>query len=141
MFKTDYHFESYLDTVYCRKYCMTLFNNGCGVLDINIENGRLNNIPRERRLCTRCITNNIEHEHQVLHVSLLQDNKTTFLKKSYCAWLSYYKFASLSKNAVLGLLKSIFYSMQRRTVVLIPVFVSSHDIYIICSVIFMSIMQ
>ena len=72
-------------------------------------------------------------------MSLLQDNKTTFLKKSYCAWLSYYKFASLTKNAVLGLSKSIFYSMQRRTVVvLIPVFVSSHDMYIICNVIFMS---
>ena len=36
MFKTDYHIESYLDTVYCRNYCMTLFNNRCGVLDINI---------------------------------------------------------------------------------------------------------
>ena len=41
---------------------MASFNIRCGVLDINIEYERLNNIPREQRLCSFCNTNNIDEE-------------------------------------------------------------------------------
>ena len=44
-FKSEYIFLKFLKQyIYCAKYWVVLFNFRCGLLDINIEDGRLSNM-------------------------------------------------------------------------------------------------
>ena len=118
-FKTDYCYEAYLDSIFCSKYRIALFNLRCGVLNINVENGRHNNIPREQRLCTLCKLKKIEDEYHFLLVCpCYRDIRSRFLKTYYCAWPSYNKYINLltlkSKKTILNLSKYIYVAMQRR---------------------------
>ena len=46
-------------------------------IDINIENGRHQNIPRHERLCNHCTLNEIEDERHVIFICPLYNNLQT----------------------------------------------------------------
>ncbi len=61
-FKSYYGKDTYVCTVYNRRYRLILARLRSGTLPLGIENEHFQNIPREFRLCTMCNDNDMEDE-------------------------------------------------------------------------------
>ena len=67
-YKHDFAFENYLDVLKENKYRVALTRFRLSSHDLNIEQGRYDNVPRHERICKCCRTNVVETEYNFLLV-------------------------------------------------------------------------
>ncbi|CAG2208135.1 unnamed protein product [Mytilus edulis] len=68
LFKTEFETETFLKRCLTRSQRSSISRMRCGTFPLEIEKGRVRNIPVERRTCKMCDTNSVEDEiHFLIH--------------------------------------------------------------------------
>ena len=68
LFKTEFETETFLNCCLTRSQRSSISRMRCGTFPLEIEKGRVRNIPVERRTCKMCDTNSVEDEiHFLIH--------------------------------------------------------------------------
>ena len=89
--------------------------------DLQIENGRYHNIPRENRKCVLCNLNQVESEfHFVMVCPLFTDLRRKYLPRFCWNFASHQKFklllSSQSKKNIVNLAKFLYQAFLRREI-------------------------
>ena len=110
--KHNFEIESYLNTLAEKKYRVALTRFRISAHNLEIENGRYENLPGEQRLCKSCNMNKIENEYHFLLVCPhFRELRSKYLKPYFCRWPTLCKFAQLlsstSKTTTFRLAKFI----------------------------------
>ncbi len=80
-FKDTYEVESYALSFMNRKHRSYLAQYQCGILPLEIENGRWQNKPVEERMCKVCESGEVENEfHFIFSCTLYNNIRATFLQ-------------------------------------------------------------
>ena len=125
LFKHNFEFENYLDSVNVTKYRYALTRFRVSSHKLAIETGRFYNIPRDQRYCIYCSMNVIENEyHFLLCCPFLNELRRSILKPFFCRWPTLNKFVILmTKSSIFKLSKFIYYANKKREI---------QDIYYFC---------
>jgi hypothetical protein len=123
MFKTDCRFEKYLQAVVINSHRVALTELRISPHNLHIETGRYTGVDRHLRVCLKCSMSVVENEYHFLLVCPYYfEIRCTYLPRYYCHWPNLHKFVNLLTTTNVKLLntlaKFVFYSFQRRNVVL-----------------------
>ena len=119
MYKTTLCYEKYLDVLDIRRfrYVYTNFRTSCHNLEI--ENGRYNNVQRQNRKCKLCTTNVVEDEfHFLLCCEFYSDIRNKYIPYKFYQNVNLHKFRLLMSTQHEDTIKSVacylFYAFKKR---------------------------
>lgn len=120
-YKHDFAFENYLDVLKENKYRVALTRFRLSSHDLNIEQGRYDNVPRHERICKCCRTcmNVVDTKYPFLLVCpLYRELRLKYFKQYLCHWPNIYKFDSLmmskTKSTILNLASFVYFASKLR---------------------------
>ena len=95
-YKSDNCFEFYITHVPSKHHRVQLTRFRCCSFSLQIHTGRINNTPRESRICTFCNLNKIEDEfHFLMICPLYNELRSLYLPRKLCAYPSKENFIKL----------------------------------------------
>ena len=107
-FKKANYFESYL-CKFDSRYHQVLFTRlRCGFLNLEVNTGRMNDVPRNNRLCTFCNKGQIEDEfHFLLVCPIYSEFRSLYIPKFFFRYPSVNRFCLLLNTDSPTLLRNI----------------------------------
>ena len=93
--KSSYEVDMYISVLNIRKFRHFYCSFKIGSLDLEIQRGRYNNVPRDQRLCKLC-QNGVEDEyHFLLKCPLFDELRDKYIPAKYCIHPNLHKFVLL----------------------------------------------
>ena len=121
-FKLEFSHEHYLDILNVRKFRHALAQLRTGHHALEIEKGRYNNTPKDRRLCKMCLFNIEDEYHFVLGCNADNDLRYIYLPKEYYSQPNLHKLnmlmSSRLSDTIHSLAKFVFQAFKRRSTLL-----------------------
>ena len=120
--KSSYAVDMYISVLNIRKFRHSYCSLKIGSLDLEIQRGRYNNVPRDQRLCKLC-HNEVEDEyHFLLKCPLYDELRAKYIPSKYCVNPNLHKFVLLmscrNSNIILSTATFIYMAHLKRKVTL-----------------------
>ena len=119
--KSCFGYEKYLDVLNIRKFRFVYVSFRTSSHDLEIEKGRYNDIPRDRRLCKVCQIECIEDEYHFLLVCDFYDVlRSQYIPQKYIINPNVNKFRILMSSSNVAIVKCVstylYYASNKRKV-------------------------